>query len=342
MIKRLTRYEAHVLFWICLILVFSVVYGLGPESSSILVLAADHLMSLPFYLISSYLIAYVFIPVLLFKHKYFLFSGVTVALILLFAFAELIKTSFVSMPLLYPEMEHKLSITLFDISRAAFYILLPSVFFIAIKYLKNWYTIKIVKNELEKEHLKNELKILKSQLHPSFLIDTLDILKSRAEKKPVEAAEGIEQVSELLSFILYEFNTSRIEIEKEIRLIETFISLQELNRDVELDINYSIIGNKVGIEVPPLLLFSLVEYLFKNLAEVTGKVKIQLFLEIQNNNIDFWVECNDCPDLLNHSQEDRNLLNLKKRLKIIYPGNHRFEIKQRKDLFILHMNFNIA
>lgn len=339
---RLTRYEAHIIFWSVLILVFSIVYGLGPESSSILVLAADHLMSLPFYLTTSYLIAYIFIPRLLFQHKYIEFFTLTISLVLVFAFGELLKTRFLSMPLLFPEKEHFLSLTFFDITRAAFYILLPAVFFVAIKYLKNWYSVKIVKNALEREHLKNELKILKSQLHPSFLIDTLEVLKLKAEHDPASAAEGIEQVSDLLSFILYEFNTSRIEIEKEKRLIETFIALQKLNSEADLDVSFSVIGNIDRVEIPPMLLFTLVEYLFKNLNGLTGKVKIQLFMEVQNNNVDFWVECNDCADLLTNSQEDRNLHNLKKRLKLICPDQHKFEIKQHGNLFILHLNFNIV
>lgn len=340
MIIRLTRYESHIIFWISLILVFSVVYGLGPDSSNILVLAADHLMSLPFYLATSYLIAYIVIPEFLFNKRYVLFILMTIVVVLFFAIAEILKTTYVSMPLLYPEMDHFLSLSLFDISRAAFYIMLPSVFFIAIKYLKNWYSINILKNELEREHLKKELKILKSQLHPSFLIDTLEVLKEKAVKEPVNAAKGIEQVSELLSFILYEFNAPRIEVDKEIKLIKTFTSLQKLNTEARLELSFSVLGETKGIKIPPLLLFTLVEYLFKNLAGVSGNIKVQIFLELQNLNLDFWAECNDCPELLVNSHEDRTLLNLKKRMKIIYPGKHRFEIKQRKNLFILHLNFN--
>lgn len=340
MLKSLTRYESHVIFWSGLILLFSVVYGFSPDSSNFLILASDHILSLPFYLSVSYLVAYLFIPGLLLNKKYLLFALATIITILIFAIAELLKTAYISMPLLYPEQEHEFNLRVFDISRASFYIGLPVVFFIAIKYLKNWYDINILKTELEREHLKKELKILKSQLHPSFLVDTLEILKVRAEKDPVAAAVGIEQVSELLSFILYEFNSPLIELEKEVRLIKTFISLQELNRETDIETNFKIIGGTENIKIPPLLLFPLVEFLFKSILTAPGKIKIRLFLEIQNKNIDFWTECNECPEVLTETGDDRIIINLRKRLKILYKGKHRFETKQRVNMFILHLNFN--
>jgi len=92
--------------------------------------------------------------------------------------------------------------------------------------------------------------------------------------------------------------------------------------------------------IPPLILFSLVEYLFKYLINRNEKVNVSLFLEVQNLNIDFRTECEYCTALLDNSGKDKTLVNLSQRLNLLYRDDHEFEIKKRDGSFILHLNIN--
>ena len=336
---RLKKFESHVLFWFALILAFSLFYGVGGSSATVLILAADHLMSLPLYMLSAYSIAYIALPKLLLNKSYWYFLPLFIILVLILSLAELAKTAYISMPLLFPEKEHNFIVNTFELSRAAFYILLPTVFFVTLKYLKGWHILNIQKKELESENLKNELQILKSQINPGFIIDLLEILKDQALTHPPSAAKGIEEVSELLSFILYESNQPKIDLQKEIRLIEIFISLQKMKRNEKLDIRFSRIGSNKNILIIPMTLFTLVEYLFKNLDE-QGKTLIRLYLEVSGDNVDFWAESPDCFHLEQGMNEDKAITNLKKRMKLVYGKDYDFECKRVLDVHKLHLNFS--
>jgi hypothetical protein len=127
MLPRLTRFESHSLFWIVLILVFSVFYGISPENNNVFILIADHTFSLPLYLATSYLIAYISIPGFLFRGKYFLFFLFTLTPVLFFSFFEIFKTTYLSMHLLYPDREYPLSLKFYDISLIENYVELQKI-----------------------------------------------------------------------------------------------------------------------------------------------------------------------------------------------------------------------
>ena len=340
-----TRIESHIFFWIGLISIFSIIYGFENESNTILVLAADHLMSLPLYLLVSYGLAYFLFPKLLSDKTKWYLVPLFFLYVMLLALVEIFKTNYISMPLLFPEKEQMFGLNIYDLSRSLFYLLLPSVFFVSIKYLKGWYVLNVQKKELESENLRNELQILKSQIQPEFIIDLLEILKCKADKDPNDAAKGIEQVSELLSFVLYESNQSEIDLEKEIQLIAIFISLMEIKSNHEFEYRFSKIGNVAGLKIVPLTLYTLVEYIFKYLNgndNENEKLQLTLYLEMQAKNIDFWIESPNCQALLKGLEEDQAISNLKKRLTLTYNNSYYFECKQVNGVQKLHLNINVT
>jgi hypothetical protein len=331
----------HFLFWTVYIGINSLLYGIDQNRLLVWQIALDHTLSLPFYFITTYLTAYLLIPKLLFRNKYLLFFILFSSLILIFGYLEILKTNEI-LPLITGEIPINATTgypyNLYGISRGCFFILVPVIAFCVLKYARDWHNIYLEKQALERKHLSDELHLLKSQLHPQFLLTTLENLVKIAAKDPVKAAPGIDSIAEMLSFILYECSASRIELRKELSLIRNFIKLQEMNKAGKIETAFSVVGSVELILLPPMLLFSLVEYVFKCAENRDEKLKITLFLEIFGKDVDFWAESNYCPEILTSSHSDPGLQNLRKRLELVYPGKATLEVKQVGDSYVMHLN----
>lgn len=335
--RGLTRYEIHLIFWFFLIAAFSFFYGIDPSGNNMLVLGTDHLFSLPVYLTSAYITAYYLIPVYLLKRRYLLFIVFFTSLQYLCGIIELYKTAYLSMPLLFPEKTHQANTGIFSFTQAAFYVFLPTTIFNSVKYLFDWYRIHIISVDLERKHTRNELKLLKSQLHPSFLISSLSNLSAIAEKDPVSAAPGIEKISEILSFILYEFNHPEIPLTKEIQLIRNYISLEEMNTPEMVLDEVRIIGNPEKYYVPPLLFFTAAEFFFRCFGKPERESHVRILLEIQNHEIYFRSECLELPVRYVDAESEIIFRNLERRLKIIFPDNHSLRVRNVDQFFTVNL-----
>ena len=336
---RLTR---HLLFWLIYIIINSLFYGVEKEGFMIWEHIADHIISLPIYFFATYFTAYFLVPRLLLQSKrYFQFVVLFLMLLLFSGLLELFKTIHIN-PVFIKTMERSSSeyqFNIFGITRGCFFILLPLIAFNSLKYLKNWYETNVEKAALEHKHLNSELHLLKSQLHPQFLLTTLENLKRAANTDPKKAAPGIYNIAEMLSFILYEFTTQKTELTKEIRLIRNYIDLQKLNNPDNVDVSFSIIGPVNGINLPPMMLFTMVEYLFKcSETEQDKAFRVNLFLEVSGREVDFWTECHYCPEIITASHSDSSLQNLRKRLGILYPQDSKLDLRQIRDKFVLHLH----
>lgn len=336
------RILGHTVFWFLYIITSSLVYGLEGSLPAILRFATDHLLSLPLYLLTSYTTAYYLIPRFALNRKYILFSLLFILLMMGAGFLEIVKTLKIN-PLIMPETATgniPFRYDLYGITRGAFFIFLPVISFLFVKFVIDWYSTQAEKAELERRHLRNELQLLKSQLHPHFLLTTLANLKRKAESEPLSSAPGIEQVAEILSFILYEFNTSTIELKKEIKLIRNYLDLQNLNYNGRIVSSISLSGNTDGIHLPPMLLFTVVEYVYTCVESREDPMKLGFYLDSYQKTIDFRAECGECPEILTMSNSDPGLRNLRKRMDLIFGDKSQIDLKQIGNRFILHLNFN--
>jgi len=337
-----SRFERHSYAWIAFVFANAGLYSMGQEKGRMIEYLADYIMSLPIILMITYLTVYLLVPKLLFRNKLFYFAFLFLALLIIAGILEHAKTQLILLPVINPENHQNFNLNLYSLSRGTFFILIPVIYFITIKYARDWYNMKVLKTEEESKHLRNELKYLKAQVHPHFLLVTLSNLESVAKEDPEKAAPGIEKISEILNFILYECNFPRIRLNKEIEQIHRFIELQELNFTVKPEINYSIIGPTIEVGIAPLMLFTIVEFFFKKTGNDPGKtMKMNIFLEIFHNLLNFTLESEQSWISEEVFNEDAGIINLKKRISILYKnkGEISFRSFENKVMVRLHLSY---
>lgn len=187
----------------------------------------------------------------------------------------------------------------------------------------------------EKEKLETELKFLKSQVNPHFLFNALNNIYSLALMQAPQTPESVMQLSEILRYMVYDSNETKVPLKSEINYIENFIELKLL-KDSRMSVGLDLDKTAPNLMIAPLLLIPFVENAFKhsNIENIeNGYIKI--YLKVDNKEIEFQV-VNSIPkkDFTKDEVGGVGLENTKKRLELLYPNNqYKLNIKQTNDKF---------
>lgn len=149
-----------------------------------------------------------------------------------------------------------------------------------------WYVTKYEKEkrkavELENQKLKSELDLLKSQLSPHFLFNTLNGIYSLILIDPEKASHLLDNLSAVLRYSIYSSQLTLVPLSEEINAINNYLNLQKSRlQDSAESIRFQTSGIEQFIEIPPLLLLTVVENAFKH-----GDIfeNENAFIEIQLN-----------------------------------------------------------
>jgi len=209
---------------------------------------------------------------------------------------------------------------------------------IAIKLLKRWYVKQKEKERLEKEKLMTDLQLLKAQIRPEFLFTTLDSVYAFALKDNSRAAMLLLKLSDLLSYILYECDKVLVPLDKEIRIIKDYMALEKARMGNRLEMDIAVKGEADGKMISPLLLLPFIENSFSycydkdletcwiNLELRIGKDELDMKL-INGKSVD------SAPDRINGN----GLINVQKRLEIMYPGNYEVKSNIEPEIVMTHL-----
>lgn len=196
-------------------------------------------------------------------------------------------------------------------------------------FLQAYVNNKVKLQEVMNDQLQAELKFLKSQLHPHFIFNALNTIYFQMDEDVSAAKKSVEQFSELLRYQLYD-QQQTVSIRHEIQYLHSFINLQKVRASDKLVLNLRLAPELYDQQVYPLLFFPLVENAFKY---VGGEYWINIDASVEQNRIYFVVE-NATPKITMPVKAGGiGLENLKRRLELLYPGRHSFEISRTERTF---------
>lgn len=208
---------------------------------------------------------------------------------------------------------------------------------VTIKLLKRWWLKHKETEQVAKEKVSAELQLLKAQIHPHFLFNSLNNIYSFALEASPKASEMIQKLSRLLHYMLYDCKQSFVLLEKELKMIQDYISLEKIRYGERLQLVVNIqeiplgysgdIGTKL---IAPLLLIPFVENSFKHgTSKMLVHPRVALDITIKDNILFFKLinskptEIGEIPASDNHGL---GLKNVQKRLELIYPNRHEIQI----------------
>jgi LytS/YehU family sensor histidine kinase len=196
---------------------------------------------------------------------------------------------------------------------------------------------------LTREKANAELQLLKAQIHPHFLFNTLNNIYSFTLTKSPLAAELVQKLSDMLGYMITDCDHSMVPLEKEIHLIKDYIGLEKIRYGTRLDIQMHINGECKSKMIAPLLMIPFVENCFKHGASIMrGKQWMQLSIHV-NNNVLYFNLTNSKPlqPVNSKSKNGIGLLNVKKRLALLYPDKHQLIINPSDGVYNVQLQIEL-
>jgi len=199
------------------------------------------------------------------------------------------------------------------------------------------------KLKVEIQNINIEKDFLKSQLNPHFLFNTLNNLYGLSVKKDDSAPEVILNLSDIMSYTLYESNSEKVALEKEIDFIKNYSELEKMRypKDKNIQLNISGEDDISGLYIAPLMTFTFIENAFKYGLKSSHNQFIKQEIEIKNNTFYFVLENDIDKTEIKKEFGGIGLENIKKRLQLLYPNQHILNIQNLENSFRIELKINL-
>ena len=198
---------------------------------------------------------------------------------------------------------------------------------VAIRMTSGWYRAEAARKELEHSRTQAELQNLKSQLNPHFLFNTLNNIYSLIQLDTNRAQQAVHDLSRLLRYVLYESSHPLVPVAAEIDFLRDYIELMRIRLPRHVQVRVSLPEDPSQRLVAPLLFISLVENAFKHGVDNDRPSYVSIDLHEIGDQLICRIENSYFPK---SGESDRSgsgigLVNLTRRLEMLYPDRHTFE-----------------
>jgi sensor histidine kinase YesM len=207
---------------------------------------------------------------------------------------------------------------------------------IVVKLVKDYYLYQQEKHELETKNLETRLNFLKSQINPHFMFNTLNNISSLSEIDPPRTKEAIIKLSELMRYMVYETSSEKVPLNRELEYVKNYVELQSIRIKEKGFVSVIIDETENNYLIEPMLLIPFVENAFK-FSKKDLSPGIWIKASVMNSAFMFQIRNRINREIVEKNglreQSGFGIENVKKRLKLLYPGNHIINIGEQNDVF---------
>ncbi|BDD12506.1 hypothetical protein FUAX_49380 (plasmid) [Fulvitalea axinellae] len=208
-------------------------------------------------------------------------------------------------------------------------------------YIYEFFKYQITERTQNYAEKEAELRLLKSKTNPHFLFNALNSLYSFALKENADyTAENILKLADMIRFMQKDIEKDKIPLARELKYINDYISIQQTRCSKKPTVKLKLSG--IGkVEIAPLMLVPFVENAFKHGISLDTESSLEIRVECEENTMRFF-----CGNTVTHGQYRQNTFqrgfgiginNVRQRLALVYPHNHRLDIDDREDYFSVNL-----
>uniref|UniRef100_UPI0024BBE23C sensor histidine kinase n=1 Tax=Alistipes indistinctus TaxID=626932 RepID=UPI0024BBE23C len=200
--------------------------------------------------------------------------------------------------------------------------------------------------EMENENLKkdellaqSEVKMLQNQINPHFLFNTLNNIYALVALNPQQAQYALHSLSQLLRYVLYDNNQQMMPLSKELAFIRSYVELMSLRLSKQVQLEVNLPEDDRGYQVAPLLFIALIENAFKHGVSATEPSFIHISFALTGGDTLICTVENSCfpKNELDRSGSGIGLENLRRRLSLLYPGQHILRMEKIGEQYVAQM-----
>jgi LytS/YehU family sensor histidine kinase len=211
-----------------------------------------------------------------------------------------------------------------------------------LRFLKDWFELEAKRKEIENEKLMTELRFLKEQINPHFLFNTLNNLYYLAHTNSPNTKEVIAKLSQMMRYMIYEANSEKVPVSKEIEYIENYIALEKLRLEDDFPLEISIKGDYSRLQIAPLIFITFLENAFKHGTNHGDKESwVKVAFDFKDNHCKYTVSNSKGEKSSDAEKSGIGLKNTKRRLNLSYENLHTLEILEDENVFEIKLEIDL-
>jgi signal transduction histidine kinase len=191
--------------------------------------------------------------------------------------------------------------------------------------------------ELALTAVQSELKALRAQINPHFLFNALNTIASLIPRKPEEAEQTVEQLSEVFRYTVRHSDREWVRLDDEISFVNAYLDIERARFGERLQVRVDVEDAARGVHIPAMVVQTLVENAVKHgVAAVRGPGQIAISARVDDSRLRVAVEDSGPgfapeirPDSLPEpSRGGYGLRNVRERLKSYYGPSARLAFRR--------------
>ena len=212
-------------------------------------------------------------------------------------------------------------------------VLFWSLIYFSIHYLENYKKTEIESLIWEAAVKDYELKTLKSQLNPHFMFNAMNSIRALIEEDPGSAKIALTKLSNILRYSLKMERAERVPLGQEIETVKDYLDLEKVRFEERLNYNFNIAPETANIEIPPMMIQTLVENAIKHgISQQTKGGEVDIVSNLENSFLII--------EITNNGQFDEDSLkyakgfgvsNTKHRLNLLFGEKASFTLQNIND-----------
>ncbi len=210
--------------------------------------------------------------------------------------------------------------------------LIWNVLYFATIYLKNYEKEEIKNLRLSASMNEVELGNLRSQLNPHFMFNALNSIRALVDENPDQAKVSITKMSNILRSSLASGKRRLVALEEEMKVVRDYLDLEKIRFEERLEFRFEIPMEMSQVQIPPLLLQTLVENSVKHgISHLPGGGEVIVNARKLNEGfIELRVVNSGDYDPIRKASKSTGigLSNSRRRLNLIYGNSSHIEINE--------------
>ena len=196
---------------------------------------------------------------------------------------------------------------------------------------------------LEKQNLEQQLEYLRYQINPHFFMNTLNNIHALVDIDPAKAQETIVELSKMMRYVLYEKGESQqgVPLTKELEFIRTYVKLMQLRYTEKVKITLNLPHEVPDRQIPSLILVTFIENAFKHGVSYQRESFIEMTVEVQDDHLHFTCR-NSKADVPNQQKGGVGLVNVRKRLDLLYDHNYTLSIHDDPQVYTVDLTLPLT
>ncbi len=187
-----------------------------------------------------------------------------------------------------------------------------------------------------------KLEALSHQLRPHFLFNSLNSLRSLIDADNERAREMVTRLSEFLRYTVQSGPGDMVSLGEEIEALERYLDVERERFEDSLDFALDVSADAARTRVPELLLLPLVENAVTHgLTHTREDIEILLDARVSDDRLQIRVSNRGTLDPVSSNGAGTGLENVRRRLELHYPGDHRLSIDEEGDRVTAHLDLPV-